>query len=63
IIGALVFAIGWYFMIFTAYTDIPVLLTNIIVGTVGVLILAFMMAKNRARGIPVEKIYSEIPPA
>ena len=63
VVGALVFAIGWYFMIYTTYTDIPVMLTNIIVGLIGVLIFVWMSARNRARGVEVEKIYSQIPPA
>jgi amino acid transporter len=63
IVGALTFAIGWYFMIFTAYTDIPVLMTNILVGLIGILILTAMAARNRSKGIEIEKIYAEIPPA
>jgi glycopeptide antibiotics resistance protein len=63
VIGGLTFAIGWYFMIFTAYTDIPVLMTNILVGLVGIIVFTIMVARNRKRGIEVEKIYYEIPPA
>ena len=63
VIGGLTFAIGWYFMIFTAYTDIPVLMTNILVGLVGIIVFTIMIARNRKRGIEVEKIYYEIPPA
>jgi amino acid transporter len=63
IAGALTFAVGWYLMIFTAYTDIPVLMTNILVGLIGVLILTAMAARNRSKGIEIEKIYAEIPPA
>lgn len=63
IAGILTFAVGWYFMIFTTYTDIPVMLTNIIVGIIGLLVFIWMSARNRARGIEVEKIYSQIPPA
>jgi amino acid transporter len=63
VIGGLTFAIGWYFMIFTAYTDIPVLMTNILVGLASVIVFTIMAARNRKRGIEVEKIYYEIPPA
>lgn len=63
VIGALTFAIGWYFMIFTAYTDLPVLMTNILVGLSSVVVFTLMAARNRSKGIEVEKIYYEIPPA
>lgn len=63
IVGALTYAIGWYFMIFTAYTDIPVLMTNILVGLIGTIVFVIMGAKNRAKGIEIEKIYTQIPPA
>ncbi|MGC8975587.1 MAG: APC family permease [Thermoprotei archaeon] len=63
VVGALTFGIGWYFMIFTAYTDIPVLMTNILVGLIGVIVFVVMAARNRSRGIEIEKVYSEIPPA
>jgi amino acid transporter len=62
-IGALTFAIGWYFMVFTAYKELLVMLVNIIVGLLGVTIFAAMSARNRDRGIEVEKIYYTIPPA
>jgi amino acid transporter len=62
-VGSLTFMIGWFFMIFTAYTEIPVILTNILVGVVGIWAFAGMAARNRRKGIEIEKIYYEIPPA
>ncbi len=63
IVGLITFAIGWYFMIYTTYTEIPVMITNIIVGVIGIGLFIWMSARNRAKGIPVEKIYTQIPPA
>jgi len=63
VVGALVFAIGWYFMIYTTYKDLPVLMTNIVVGLVGIIVFTVMIARGRSRGIEVEKVYYEIPPA
>jgi len=63
VVGALVFAVGWYFMIYTAYKDLPVLMTNIVVGLVGIIVFTVMIARGRSRGIEVEKVYYEIPPA
>jgi glycopeptide antibiotics resistance protein len=62
-VGGLTFAIGRYLMIFTAYKDVPVLTTNIPVGLLGIVVFTIMTARNRSRGIEVEKIYYEIPPA
>jgi glycopeptide antibiotics resistance protein len=63
VVGTLVFTIGWYFMIYTAYKDLPVLMTNIVVGLVGIIVFTVMIARGRSRGIEVEKVYYEIPPA
>ncbi len=50
-------------MIFATYTEIPVILTNILVRVVGIWAFAGMAARNRRKGIEIEKIYYEIPPA
>ncbi|MGC8563268.1 MAG: APC family permease [Fervidicoccaceae archaeon] len=63
IIGALVFAIGWYFMIMTSYTDPSIVLINILVGLIGLALFTVMIARNKARGIDPSKIYANIPPA
>jgi len=63
VLGAIVFALGWYFMIFTAYPDPLIVIVNISVGLIGLLIFVAMSARNRARGIEPERIYGEIPPA
>jgi amino acid transporter len=62
-VGSLTFMIGWFYMVFTAYTEIPVVATNILVGIIGIWAFAAMAARNRRRGIEIEKIYYEIPPA
>jgi amino acid transporter len=62
-VGSLTFMIGWFYMVFTAYTEIPVVATNILVGIIGIWVFAAMAARNRRRGIEIEKIYYEIPPA
>lgn len=63
VIGAVIFGIGWFFMIMTSYTDPMIVLINIIVGVLGLSIFTYMSARNRARGIEPSKIYSQIPPA
>ncbi|WP_276813507.1 APC family permease [Desulfurococcus amylolyticus] len=63
VIGAIVFALGWYFMIYTSYSQPLIVLVNITVGLIGLIIFTAMSARNRSRGIEPEKIYGEIPPA
>lgn len=63
VVGAIIFGLGWFFMIITSYTDPMIVLINIIVGVLGLAIFTYMSAKNRARGIDPSKIYSQIPPA
>ncbi|MEM0010913.1 MAG: APC family permease [Candidatus Bathyarchaeia archaeon] len=63
ITGALTFAIGWFFMIMTSYSDPLIVLVNILVGLTGLLIYTYQCARNRAKGIDPTKIYTQIPPA
>jgi amino acid transporter len=63
IVGAIIFGLGWFFMILTSYTDPMIVLINVIVGVLGLSIFTYMSARNRARGIDPSKIYSQIPPA
>ncbi|MEM2722444.1 MAG: APC family permease, partial [Thermoplasmata archaeon] len=62
ILGTLTFAVGWYVMIMTATEeDIMAKILNIILVTVGLLLLAYMWAKNQREGIDPNKIFTEIP--
>ncbi|MEM1619384.1 MAG: APC family permease [Fervidicoccaceae archaeon] len=63
VVGALVFALGWFFMILTAYSDPAIVLVNVVVGTAGLLIFAYMSQKNRERGIEPSRVFAQIPPA
>jgi amino acid transporter len=63
IIGALVFAVGWFFVILTSYTEPLIVLMNILVSLIGLLIFTYQQYRNVKRGIDVRKIYTEIPPA
>ncbi len=63
IVGAIVFALGWWFMLYTSYSDPLIQLVNIVVGVIGILVFVYTSARNRARGIDPTKIYSQIPPA
>ncbi|MEZ0290618.1 MAG: APC family permease [Sulfolobales archaeon] len=62
-VGAIVFALGWFFMIITSYSNPMIVLINILVGLIGLIIFTAMSARNRARGIDPSKIYTQIPPA
>lgn len=62
IAGTLTFAVGWFFMILTAYPDPLIVIVNILVGVIGLLLYTYMCARNRARGIDPSKIYTQIPP-
>ncbi|MHA1631555.1 MAG: APC family permease [Candidatus Freyarchaeota archaeon] len=62
LLGAIVFAIGWFFIILTSYTDLLIVLVNIAVCLAGLLIFIYMQSRNTARGIDVRRIYTEIPP-
>ncbi len=63
ILGAVVFSLGWWLVLYTSYPDILVQLVNVAVGLIGMLMFVYASAKNRARGIDPTKIYSQIPPA
>ncbi|ADV64857.1 APC family permease [Desulfurococcus mucosus] len=63
VIGIIVFAIGWWLMLYTSYPEPTVQMLNILAGTIGIAIYVAMMARNRARGIDPSKIYGQIPPA
>ncbi len=62
-LGAILFAEGWWLMLYTSYPDPLVQIVNISVGTAGMAIFAYSTAKNRARGIDVTMVYAQIPPA
>ncbi len=63
VVGAVIFGLGWFFMILTSYTDPLIVLINIIVGILGLSVFTYMSAVNRRRGIDPSKIYTQIPPA
>lgn len=64
ILGTLTFAVGWYVMIMTATEeDIMAEILNIVLVTLGLLLLVYMWAKNQKGGIDPNKIFTEIPPA
>jgi len=62
-VGAIVFAVGWWLILYTSYPDFLTQMVNIAMATIGVLIFTYMSARNKARGIDPAKIYSQIPPA
>ena len=63
VVGAIIFGLGWFFMILTSYTDPMIVLINVIVGVLGLSVFTYMSAVNRRRGIDPSKIYTQIPPA
>ncbi len=62
-LGAVVFILGWWLMLYTSYPEPTVQMVNIAAGAIGIIIYTYMMARNRARGIDPSKIYGQIPPA
>jgi amino acid transporter len=63
VLGIIVFAIGWWLMLYTSYPEPSVQMVNIAAGVIGISVYTYMMARNRARGIDPSKIYGQIPPA
>lgn len=63
ILGIIVFGVGWWLMLYTAYYDPLLQILNATIVTIAVIIYAVMIARNRARGIDPLKIYGQIPPA
>jgi amino acid transporter len=63
IVGALVFAVGWFFVILTSYAEPLIVLINILVTVIGLLIFVYQQHRNVKRGIDVRRVYTEIPPA
>ena len=62
-VGVIMFGLGWWMMLLTAYYDITIQILNAVIGTVGILVFVLMVAHDKKMGIPVDKVFSEIPPA
>ncbi len=62
-VGVILFILGWWMLLFTAYYDATIQLMNTLVAAIGIIVFVAMVAINKKKGIPVEKVFSEIPPA
>ena len=62
-VGVIMFIMGWWMLLFTAYYDPVIQLFNTLVGAVGIITFVAMVVHSKKMGIPVEKVFSEIPPA
>ena len=62
-VGVIMFILGWWMMLLTAYYDMTIQIINATIGGIGIIIFVLMVAHNKKKGIPVDKVFSEIPPA
>ncbi|MEE9443208.1 MAG: APC family permease [candidate division Zixibacteria bacterium] len=62
--GVLTFGIGWFVLFFTIrQMTLAVSITTAVIMAMGLLIYYVQYLKNRKKGIIIDKVYSEIPPA
>jgi len=63
ILGAFVFAAGWFFIYMSLKNFSPtIMLTLIAVMLVGLVVYIYQQSKNKKDGVDVNLIYSQIPP-
>ena len=63
ILGAFTFAAGWFF-VFLAFRNFSptIMLSLVAVMLVGLVVYLYQQSRNRAEGVDVSKIYSQVPP-
>jgi hypothetical protein len=63
ILGAFTFAAGWFFVFLSFRNFSPtIMLSLIVLMLVGLVVYLYQQNRNRAEGVDVSKIYSQVPP-
>ncbi len=63
ILGAFTFAAGWFFLFLSFKNFSPTIMLSLIaLMLVGLIIYLYQQRRNRAEGVDVSKIYSQVPP-